>query len=148
MLTNSIDNDLKTSLKEGDAIKVSTLRMLKAAIKNVAIEKHVQTLDDNDIIQIIAKQIKQHNESIDGFKKGNRSDLVDKETKELQILQSYMPKQLSEEEVINIIQLIVKEGGASGKKDLGMVMKAAMDKVRGRFDGKLLNQLVLKELDK
>lgn len=95
-LYQHLDNDMKTALKEGDSIKLSVLRMLMSSVKTFAIEKNVKEPEETDILQIVQKQIKQHKESIESFKKGKRRDLADKEMRELEILEAYMPKQLSE----------------------------------------------------
>ena len=144
MLQEKINKDLTGAMKAGDAAKVSTLRMLNSAIKNVVIAKKAEKLEDTDIIDIIAKQIKQRNESIEQFKKGNRQDLVDKETKELEALKAYMPQQLSEEEIAKTAQDAIKETGAKGRQDMGKVMKVIMPKLKGRCDSKLLSDIVSK----
>lgn len=143
MLQEKINKDLIDAMKAGDAVKVSTLRMLNAAIKNAAIAKNAG-VQDADIVDIIAKQIKQRNESIEQFKKGNRQDLVDKETKELEILKSYMPEQMGEEEIIKLVQEAIKESGVQGKQGMGKVMKAVMPKLKGRADSKLISDVVIK----
>jgi len=144
MLQDKINKDLIDAMKAGDSVKVSALRMLNSAIKNVIIAKKVEKLEDADIIDIIAKQAKQRSESIEQFKKGNRQDLVDKETKELEILKSYMPEQLSEVEITKIVQDAVTEAGAKGRQDMGKVMKIVMPKAKGRCDSKMLSDIVSK----
>lgn len=145
-LEERIDADLKESLKRKDALRVSTLRMLKAAMKNLAIEKRVERLEDKDVINVISKQIKQHHDSIEGFTKGARADLVDKEKAELAILESYMPKQLSPEELKAVIKSAIEKVGAKSKADMGRVMKAVMEEVQGQADGKVVSQLVSEAL--
>lgn len=147
MLQDRINKELVEAMKASDAIKVSALRMLNSVIKNVTIAKNVgrsPLLEDADIIDIIAKQIKQRIESIEQFKKGNRQDLVDKETKELEILKSYMPQQMAEAEVLKLVQDTIKEVDAKSKQDMGKVMKAIMPKAKGRCDSKLLSDTVNK----
>jgi uncharacterized protein YqeY len=97
-------------------------------------------------MQILSRQIKQHKESIEQFKKGNRPDLADKEASELSILESYMPAQMSEDEVVAIVKTAISETGAIAKSETGKVMKAVMEKARGRVDGKTVNQIVMKLL--
>lgn len=143
-----MDADLKKALKAKDAIRVSTLRMVKAAMKNLAIEKRAEKLEDKDVMSIISKQIKQHRDSIEQFAKGNRQDLVDKEKAELAILESYLPKQLSAEELNVIVKSAIEKAGAKGKADMGKVMKAAMEDAKGAADGKMLSQMVSEELAK
>jgi len=149
MLQDKINKDLIDAMKANDAAKVSTLRMLNSVIKNAVIAKSVGAnghlpLQDADIIDIIAKQMKQRSESIEQFTKGNRQDLVDKETKEFEVLKSYMPQQMSEEEVMKVVQETIKETDAKGKQDMGKVMKAIMPKAKGRCDSKLLSDIVSK----
>ena len=141
-LEERIDSDLKEALRARNEVKLSTLRMLKAALKNTQIDKRKDKLDDPEVIEIIAKEIKKHRDSIDGFQKGNRQDLVDKEQKELSILQAYMPAQLSREEVIAIVKDAITQCGAATKADTGKVMKLVMEKVKGRAEGKLVNEMV------
>ncbi|NQT95016.1 MAG: GatB/YqeY domain-containing protein [Candidatus Omnitrophica bacterium] len=147
MLIERIDNDLKRALKSKDAIKVSTLRFLKAALKNAEIEKK-EALKDEDIIVIIKKQVKQRKDSIEEFKKGNRADLAEKETSELNVLKSYLPEELNQEELLVIIKEAISETGASSAKDMGRVIKEVMAKAKGRADGKTVSMLVKGELSK
>lgn len=144
MLQDKINKDLVEALKAKDDAKISTLRMLNSAIHNAAIAKRPKELEEPDILDVIAKQIKQHAESIEQFKKGNRQDLVDKETKETEILKSYMPEQMSEEEITKLIQEAIKEVDAKGMQDMGKVMKVVSPKTKGRADGKLVSDLVKK----
>ena len=113
-LEEKIDADIKEAMKARAEIKLSTLRMLKAGVKNLAIEKKAEKLEDKDVMSIIARQIKQHKDSIDGFTKGNRQDLVDKETAELKILESYMPKMMSADELKIIVKSAIAAVGAKG----------------------------------
>ena len=145
-LYNNIENDIKIALKAGDAVKVSVLRMVMAALKTLMIDKKLQQLDESDTIQIVQRHIKQHKESIEQFTKGNRPDLAEKEKVELKILEAYMPKQLSEDEVTVIINEIIASSGISSKTEMGKVMKLVMEKAKGKADGKLISQLVSKLL--
>lgn len=145
-LEERIDSDLKEGMKARDEIRVSTLRMLRAAMKNLAIEKKAEKLDDRNVTSVIAKQIKQHRDSIEGFTKGNRQDLVDKETAELAILEAYMPKMMSADELKVIVKSAIERVGAKGRADMGKVMRAAMEDARGAADGKMLSQIVSEEL--
>ena len=141
-LEEKIENEFKAALKGRDAIKVSTLRMLKADINNLKLDKNKKTLADEEILKIIQRQVKQHKDSIEQFDKGKRQDLVDKETKELKILLSYMPEQCPPEELKKIAKEAIAETGATTRKDMGRVMKAVMEKVKGRADGKTVSQIV------
>jgi len=146
MLEKKINDDLKGAMKEKKTIKIETLRMLKAEIKNVTISKKSTSLEDKDVFQIISKQIKQHRDSIETFSKGGREDLAEKEKQELEILQSYLPKQLSKEEVVSIVKQAIVETGAASRSDMGKVMKVVMEKVGGAAEGKLVSQIVAEQL--
>jgi uncharacterized protein len=141
-LYKTLEESAKKALKEGDSVKLSVLRMLLADIKTFQIDKKIDNPKEAELIQIVQRHIKRHKESIEQFRKGNRRDLVDKETEELEILEKYMPKQLSESELLAVIKEAVAATGASGKSDMGKVMKAVMEKVEGAADGKLVNQLI------
>ena len=143
MLLERIDTDLKTAMKEKNTLRLETLRMLKAAIKNKEIEKKVKALNDEEIVEAIQKQIKQRRDSIAEFQKANRKDLIDKETREIQILELYLPQQLSEAELKGLIQEAIKATGATSKQDVGRIMKEVMPKIKGRADGKQINQVAL-----
>lgn len=148
MIEKRIDDDLKEAMRNKNSVKLTALRMLKAAIKNMTIQKKVDSPEDADIFQIISKQIKQHKDSIESFSKGKREDLAEKERRELEILQSYLPEQLSEQEVVNIVREVITETGARDRSDMGKVMKAVLEKTRGRSEGKVVSQIVIKQLEK
>src|SRR3989338_9903167 len=145
-LNERFGDDLKEALKKGDSGRVSTLRMLIAALRNYEIEKKVKQLEDVDIYQILQRQIKQHKDSIEQFSRGSRQDLADKEEAELAILESYMPPQLDRSQIIKLIDEAMAESGASTKRDAGKVMKLVMEKAKGRADGKSINALVMERL--
>jgi uncharacterized protein YqeY len=145
-LYEQLQNDMKSAMKSGEAMKLSVLRMVISAIKLMEIDKKLAKIEDADAAQIIQKQIKQHKDSIEQFEKGNRSDLADKERSELAILELYMPKQMGEEELTALVKEAIKDTGASSKADTGKVMKAVLEKARGRTDGKSVNQIVMKLL--
>jgi uncharacterized protein YqeY len=136
-----LDGDLKMSLKASDKLKVSVLRMTKAALKNRQIEKGGE-LSEDDIIAVLSSLSKQRRESIEQFSKGGREDLAEKEREELSILQSYLPEQLKPEELDGIIAESIKESSARGPKDMGKVMRLVMSRVKGSADGKVVNQRV------
>jgi uncharacterized protein YqeY len=142
MISDQIDQDIKEALKAKDAPRVSILRFLKAALHNMEISKKVDKLEDADTLQVISKLIKQHHESIEGFKKGKREDLVAKETRELEILKQYTPPEADREEIMMWVRAVVQETGAQGIQDLGKVMKGVMSKAQGRADGKVINEVV------
>jgi uncharacterized protein YqeY len=145
-LYRKIESDMREALKKGEAVRLSALRMLISAIKTMEIEKNLKEAADPDVIKIIQTQIKQHRESIAQFEKGNRPDLAGKEKEELTILESYMPKQLTEEEVTAIVKEAIASSCAVTKQDMGKVMKLVMEKAAGRADGKMVNQIVMKLL--
>src|SRR3989338_1030641 len=134
-LYKRIESDARAALKEGERDKLSVLRMLLSAVKVYELEKKAGKVEDHEVIEIVQRQAKQHKESIEQFKKGNRPDLADKEAQELKVLESYMPQQLGEAELLEIIKDAIAETGASAKSDIGKVMKAVMEKVKGRADG-------------
>ncbi|HTZ17817.1 MAG TPA: GatB/YqeY domain-containing protein [Dissulfurispiraceae bacterium] len=135
---------LKEALKSRDDIRVSVIRMIKASLKNREIEK-MSSLTDDEILSVLSTLAKQRRESIEQFAAAGRTDLAEKETKELEIVQSYLPKQLSHQELDSIIRAAISESGASSLNDLGKVMKVLMPRVKGIADGKAVNQRV-KEL--
>jgi uncharacterized protein len=143
-LLEKLDDDLKSAMKASDSLKVSVLRMAKSAIKNRQIDLR-RELSDDDIIPVLSTLAKQRRESIEQFSKGGRQDLADKETLELAILQSYLPKEMTPEELDRIVLEAIKESSAEGSKDMGKVMRLVMPRTKGAADGKLVNQRV-KEL--
>jgi uncharacterized protein YqeY len=142
MLTDQIAADLKQAMLAKDAARTGTLRMLKAAIEYHKIEKKQETLTDADVTAVIKKQIKQRQDSIDGFEKGGRADLAEKEKAELAILKAYLPEELSPAQIEEIVKAAIAEVGATGKADMGKVMKAVQAKTAGRADNRQVSQLV------
>ena len=147
-LSERVDSDLKTAMREKNATKLGVLRMLKAAIMNAAIEKSgaQSQLSDAEATQVIRKQVKQRQDSIESFEKGGRAELAAKEKEELSILQSYLPQQMSADELSKIVRETIAEVGATSKAQMGAVMKALQPKVAGRADGKTLSAEVQKQL--
>jgi uncharacterized protein YqeY len=145
-LYQKIESDMKEAMRQKDTAKLSVLRMFVSAVKTMQIEKNLRDVPDGEALKILQTQIKQHKESIAQFEKGNRPDLVSKEAAELAVLESYMPRQLTEDEIAAIIKDAISETGAATKQDMGRVMKLVMEKVAGRADGKLVNALVMKML--
>ena len=141
-LRETIDNDVKNAMKSGEKDKVSTLRMLVAAIKNKQIDKRPQELTESDMLDTVRSLIKQRRDSIEQFAKGGRQDLVDKETTEVAVLEVYLPQQLGRDEVERMVREAIAQTGAQGAKDMGKVMKALMPVIAGRADNKLLSELV------
>ena len=147
-LAERVDADLKEAMRAKDATKLGVLRMLKAALKNVMIEKSgaESALNDAESIQVIRKQAKQRQDSIDSFEKGGRAELAAKEKEELSILNSYLPQQMNPPELTQTVRETIAELGATSKAQMGTVMKALQAKVAGRADGKALSAEVQKQL--
>ena len=147
-LSQRIDQDLKQAMREKNATKLGVLRMLKAAMTNAAIERSGAQgqLSDADATQVIRKQVKQRQDSIESFEKGGRAELAAKEKEELSILQTYLPQAMSAEEVSKIVRETIAEVGATSKAQMGAVMKAVQAKVGGRADGKTLSAEVQRQL--
>lgn len=143
-----IDSDLKEAMKAKEAGRLGVLRMLKSALKNAAIEKYGVSgqLDDAEAMAVIRKQVKQRQDSIESFEKGNRPDLAEKEKEEMETLAKYLPKQLGGEELAKLVAEAIAEAGATSKAQMGAVMKAAQAKAAGRADGKALSQEVQRQL--
>ncbi len=140
MIIDQIDADLKAALKDKNETSVSALRNLKAAVKNVEIEKQT-ALTDDEVLKVIAKKVKQHKDSIDSFQTGNRADLVANETAQMKILEKYLPQQMSEAEVEKIVTEVISSLNATAA-DFGKVMKAVVAKVAGQSDGQVISKLV------
>lgn len=144
-MQETIDADTKEALKSGAKERLSTLRMLNAALKNRQIERR-RPLTEEEVVETVRSLVKQRRDSVEQFAKGGRQDLVDKETAEIAVLEAYLPRQLSPEELDAMVKDAVARTGASGAKDMGKVMKALTPVVGGRADGKLLSELVKKTL--
>ena len=147
-MIDQLQKDLVEAQKAKDELKVSTLRLLLGAVKNFAIAKESASYNpsDEEIVSVIQKEIKQRKESIESYKSGNRQDLADKEGKELEILQAYLPEQMSEEEARKLVDQAISETGASSMQDMGKVMGNLMPKVKGKADGSFVNQIVKEKL--
>lgn len=140
-LSHRLNEDMKQAMKSQDKFKLSTIRMVRSAIKNVEIDER-RTLNDDEVLEILGREIKQRKDALHEFEKAGRGDLADGVRAEIEILTPYLPAQLSEEEIKVIVQETIQETGASSKADMGKVMGALMPKVKGRADGKLVNSVV------
>lgn len=163
-LIRKLNDDLKQSLRDRTEIKTSTLRLLISAIKYTELKRQDNeftknpnltdvdlkkiTLSDPDILGIIAKEIKQREESIEAFKKGNRQDLVDKESAEMAVLKTYMPQQMAHDDIVVEAKQMIAEVGAKGPTDKGKVMGKLIGKLKGKADGKEINDVVTDLLSK
>jgi uncharacterized protein len=145
-LKSQIQEDLTNSMKAQDALKTSALRMLKAEIMKFEVSGAKKEATDEAVITIIQKQVKQRKDSEEQFRAGDRQEMADKEAAEEKILSAYLPEQMSEEEVREIVKATIQEVGASSKADMGKVMGAVMPKVKGKADGKIINKLVMELL--
>jgi len=142
ILQEQINNDLKTAMKSKDKATVETLRMLKSAIRYVEIDAKGQSLDEQAVLAVVSKQVKQRRDSIEQYQKAGRTDLVEKEAQELAIIEKYLPTQLSEAEVKTMATTIIAELGVTDAKGMGQVMKRLMADLKGQADGKLVSQVV------
>ena len=142
MLLDKIAADMKEALRANAAARLSTLRMLKSAVEYYKIEKKQEKLTDADVVVVIKKQVKQRQDSIEGFEKGGRTDLVEKEKAELTVLKSYLPEEIPQAQLEEIVKAVIAEVGATTKTDMGKVMKAVQAKVAGRADNRLVSQIV------
>jgi len=144
-LADTIANDVKTAMKAGEKLTVSVLRMVRSKIQEAELAaraKKKDELSESDVLDVVTKYAKQLKESIESFEKAERADLADASKAELALLEKYLPAQMSEDEVRAIVQAAVKETGASSPKEMGAVMKVVMPQVKGKADGKLVNQIV------
>jgi uncharacterized protein YqeY len=142
---DEISESLKRALKEKDALRVSVLRMLLSSLGYKEVEKR-KPLTQEEFYGVVKTMMKQHAESIESFKKGQRQDLVEKEENELQILKEFEPAQMSEEEVAQEVDNVIETLGARDQKDMGRVMKVLVEKLASRVDGKVLSQMVRNRL--
>lgn len=143
MLKEKLLEDLKNCMKEKNVVRKNVIQMVRAAILQVEKDKQI-TLDDNQIIDIIAKESKKRKDSLADYEKSGREDLINEIKEEIEILAEYLPKQLSVEEVEAIVKEVIDEVGATSMKDMGKVMKAAKDKIGAASDGKTINEVVKK----
>jgi len=146
ILQKRLADDLKSAMKSGDTVKRDTLRMLISSVNNAGIAKQAD-LTDADVLGVISKEVKRHVESIDAFKKGNRPDLVSKEEAEMVVLQAYLPRQMSREEIAAAAREVIAAAGAKGPGDKGKVMQQLMPKLKGKADGKDINDVVMQLLN-
>lgn len=141
LLWEKLADDMKAAMKAGDALRVSVIRLVRSEVRNAEIAKGAPLTED-EVMQVVAKEAKRRREAIEQFQKGNRADLVEKETAELQLLLQYLPEQLDQAEVVRIAREVISELQAASKSDKGKVMSVLMQRVRGRADGKLVSQIV------
>ena len=140
-LKEKLLEDLKSSMKNKDTVRKNAITMIRAAIKQKEVDERVE-LRDEDIVDIISKQLKEKRNVIEDFKKANRQDLVELTEREIEVLLEYMPKQLTDEELEEIVRQTIEDVNATSAKDIGLVMKSVMPKVKGKADGERVNKIV------
>jgi uncharacterized protein len=144
-LEERLVQEMKEAMKSNDKLRLSTIRMIRSTVKNKEIELR-KPLDDGEIQKAIQGMVRKGEESVEQFKLGGRMDLVDKESKEVEILKSFLPQALTREEILKIIDETIEETQSTSPKDIGKLMKSVMPKLQGKADGKLVNQLVKERL--
>ncbi len=144
-LEERLVEEMKQAMKSNDKLRLSTIRMIRSALKNKEIELR-KKMEDEDVVKVIQVMLRKGEESVEQFQTGGRGDLVEKEKKEIEILKSFLPQPLTQEEILKIIDQSIQETQASSLKDIGKVMKSVMPKIGGKADGKLINQLVKERL--
>lgn len=147
-LSQQITEDMKSAMREKNTVALNTIRMLKSAIKNAAIEKGGADaeLSDAEIVTVIRKQVKTRQDSISQYEDAGRQELADKEKEEIAVLEGYLPQAMSEGEIAGLIDAAIAEVGATSKKEMGQVMKLVQERAAGRADGKALSQAVMAKL--
>lgn len=140
-LSERLNDDMKQAMKSQEKFKLTTIRMVRAAIKNLEIDLK-RPLEDSEVLDILSREIKQRKDSLQEFDKAGRDDLAKDVAAEIEIISVYLPQQLTEEEIKVIVQQTIQETGASSKAEMGKVMSALLPKVKGRADGKLVNTFV------
>jgi uncharacterized protein YqeY len=146
VLKQKLTGDLKQAMRDGDKVKLSVIRMVMSSIKNAEIARQA-TLDDVEVLGIIAKEVRQRHESIEAFRQGNRQDLVAQEEAELTLLQGYLPEQVPRDEIIAEARRVIEEVSAQGPGDKGKVMPRLITKLKGKADGREINAVVTELLD-
>ncbi|MCH8826794.1 MAG: GatB/YqeY domain-containing protein [Chloroflexi bacterium] len=140
-LKEQLGDDLKDAMRQGDALRRTTIRFVLSAIHNDEIARQ-KDLDEDGVIQVLTKQAQQRRDSIEAFQDANRQDLADKEQAELEIIAAYLPERMTEDEVREVVRQVLSDSGASGPQDMGKVMGRLMPKVRGKADGKMVSTMV------
>ena len=147
-LREKITSDIKEAMRSGDTLRRDTLRFLDSAIKNYEIEKRKKEtgLSDEEVLEVVGRSVKQRNDSIQQYVSGGRPELAEKEKAELEILKTYMPEQLSEDEIRKIVKEIISAIGTTIAADMGKIMGQAMGKMKGKADGNIVKKVVSEEL--
>ena len=145
MIRETLDSDLKEAMRNKEALKRTVLRTMLSEIRNAEINSQT-TLDDEGIISVLTKQVQQRKDSVEAYEAANRQDLVAKESEEINIISVYLPEQLPQEEIEQIIDSAISQSGTSSLDDMGKIMGLVMPQVRGRADGKIVNTIVTSKL--
>jgi uncharacterized protein YqeY len=145
-LKELLDADLKQAMRAQNALETSVLRMAKSALQYKAVEPHAKPLGDTEVLEVLRKLIKQRKDAAEQFRQGNREELASKEESEILILQRYLPKPLSAEELSHAVRQAIAESGALGPKSFGLVMKKVVEQLQGRAEGKAISEEVKKQL--
>ncbi|KGX83507.1 GatB/YqeY domain-containing protein [Pontibacillus marinus] len=145
-LLDHLNQDMKQAMRNKEKEKLATIRMVKSALQNEAIKLGKDELSEEEELAVLSRELKQRKDSLQEYENAGRDDLAEKSEREIELIQSYMPDQLSEDELDEIVQETIKEVGATSKKEMGQVMSAIMPKVKGKADGSQVNQLVQKHL--
>lgn len=140
-LKGRLMEDLKSAMKSKEKVRKNVITMVRASVKQIEVDQRIE-ITDEDIIEIIAKQVKQKRDALEDFNKADRQDLVELTEGEIEILSEYLPQQLTEEEIDEIVKMAVDEVGANSSKDMGKVMGLVMPKVKGKADGSIVNRIV------
>ncbi|RQD69777.1 MAG: GatB/YqeY domain-containing protein [Tindallia sp. MSAO_Bac2] len=144
-LKDHLAEDLKTAMKNKELTRKNVITMIRSSVKQIEVDERKE-LSDEDVLQIIMKQVKQRNDALESFKSAGREDLVEQTKEEISILESYLPEPLTEEEILQSIQNAIDETGAESMKDMGAVMNKVMADTKGKADGKIVSQLVRQKL--
>ena len=145
-IREKIMNDMKAAMREKDQVRLDTIRFLQSAIKNREIDSRPNPLTADDVLAVIKKMAKQRKESIEQYQAASRQDLVDKEAAELKVIESYLPAQMSREQIEVLVQDVMAETKATSIKDMGLVMKAVLAKAAGSADNKLVSEVIKAKL--
>ncbi|NIK11332.1 GatB/YqeY domain-containing protein [Alkalibacillus almallahensis] len=145
-LLDRLNEDMKQAMRNKEKDKLTVIRGIKSSLQNEAINKKGGELTDEEELQVLMREVKQRKDSLQEFKDANREDLVEKTEQELALVESYLPQQLSDDELVEVIDETIQEVGATSKQDMGTVMSAVMPKVKGKTDGSKVNKLVIERL--
>lgn len=146
MLKEKLMEDLKQSMKDKNVNRKNVVQMVRAAILQIEKDKHIE-LDDNQVLEVISKEFKKRSDSLADYEKAGRQDIIDQVKEEMSVLEEYLPKKLSEEELTSVINEIITELGATSIKDMGNIMKTAKERLGVSADGKMINEIVRKSLN-